>query len=343
MKWMIYGAYGYTGQLITHFAKRMGYSPVIAGRNHQKLHTFAEQVGLEARCFPLQTPAILEHLQDIDLVILCAGPFIETALPMVQACIKTGTHYLDITGEIAVFEQLYAFRQAAEEAGVILCPGVGFDIIPTDCIAARLKSQMPQATHLKLGFDSYASVSQGTLKTVLTQLAKGGIVRKDGQIKSVPLAYKVEEINFGNGRKTAMTIPWGDVSTAFYTTGVPNIEVYVPASPKQIKRLKRMNYFRWLFKLSFIRNWAFRALRTSELGPSLKEREQTPVWVWGEISDAEGQMITLREKVMNGYTLTSRGAVEVAIYILRNQLKPGFYTPSRLYGAKLIDRFLAEK
>src|SRR5690554_2630911 len=255
MKWMIYGAYGYTGELITHYAKRMGYSPILAGRNEAKLESFNDRVKLETRVFDLSEDALKEHLQDIDLVVHCAGPFEDTAEPMMRACIATGTHYLDITGEIDVFELAHSLRNEAEEAGVVLCPGVGFDVIPTDCIAARLKSQMPNATHLKLGFDSRSRMSRGTIKTSVQRLGEGGAVRKDSKIINVPLAYKTEEINFGDGKKLAMTIPWGDVSTAFYTTGVPNIEVYVPASPKLVKSLKRLNWFRWALGFGFVQNF----------------------------------------------------------------------------------------
>ncbi|RUO44335.1 hypothetical protein CWE15_03955 [Aliidiomarina taiwanensis] len=343
MKWLIYGAYGYTGELITHHAKRMGYSPILAGRNQGKLDTFAEHVKLEARAFDLSHDALVENLQDIDLVVHCAGPFSKTAEPMMHACIATGTHYLDITGEIEVFELAHQLHAQAEEAGIVLCPGVGFDVIPTDCIAARLKSQMPGATHLKLGFDSRSRMSRGTAKTSIEGLGKGGAVRKEGHIVSVPLAYKTEEINFGDGRKLAMTIPWGDVSTAYYTTGVPNIEVYIPASPKLVKQLKRLNRVRWLLRRRFVQTWLSKKAEKQPAGPEAKEREQHATWVWGEISNDQGETISLREKVLNGYSLTARGAVEVAIHVLRHQIKPGFYTPSRLYGAKLIDLFLADK
>ena len=343
MKWMIYGAYGYTGELITHYAKRMGYTPILAGRNAQKTHELAERVSLEARVFALNPDEIQKHLVDIDLVVHCAGPFEITAEPMIKGCIATGTHYLDITGELSVFELAHSLRKEAEQAGIVVCPGVGFDVIPTDCIAARLKSQMPNATHLRLGFDSRSRMSRGTSKTSVRRLAEGGAVRKDGKIVNVPLAYKTDTINFGDGSKLAMTIPWGDVSTAYYTTGVPNIEVYIPASPKLVKSLKRLNWFRWALGFGFVQNFMSKKIDKQPAGPEQKERDKNATWVWGEISNAQGETIVLREKVLNGYTLTARGAVELAIYVLRNQLKPGFYTPSRLYGAKLIDRFLAEK
>lgn len=343
MKWMIYGATGYTGELISHHAKRMGYRPVLAGRNKSKLEPFATRIDMPWRAFTLDdADTIASQLEDIDLVIHCAGPFEDTAEPMMRACLKAKTHYLDITGEISVFELAHSLRKQADDAGIVMCPGVGFDVIPTDCIAARLNAQMPNATHLALGFDSSSKMSRGTALTGLRRIHIGGAVRADGEIKNVPLAYHTRRINFGDGEKLAMTIPWGDVSTAFYSTGIPNIEVFVPASPKLVKRMKRLNLIRWAFRFSGLRKQLEKKVKQGPAGPDAKERESHYTWVWGEARNANGDVITIRQKVLNGYELTSRGSVELAIYVLRNQLAPGFYTPSRLYGAKLIDRFLVD-
>ena len=343
MKWMIYGATGYTGELIAHHAKRMGYRPVLAGRNKHKVETLATRVDMPWRAFALDDiDTVASQLEDIDLVIHCAGPFEDTAEPMMKACLKAFTHYLDITGEIEVFELAHSLRAAAAEAGVILCPGVGFDVIPTDCIAARLNAQMPNATHLSLGFDSSSRMSRGTALTGLRRLHKGGAIREDGTIKNVPLAYRTRRINFGDGEKLAMTIPWGDVATAFYSTGIANIDVYVPASPRLVQRMKRLNWVRRAFTFKTLRKQLEKKILQSPAGPDRQERNEHYTWVWGEARNAAGEVITIRQKVLNGYELTSRGSVELAIYILRNQLKPGYYTPSRLYGAKLIDRFLVD-
>ena len=343
MKWMIYGATGYTGELIAHHAKRTGYRPVLAGRNKSKVETLASRIDMPWRVFALDDiDTIASQLDDIDLVIHCAGPFEDTAEPMMQACLKAHTHYLDITGEIEVFELAYNLRAQAADAGIIMCPGVGFDVIPTDCIAARLNAQMPNATHLSLGFDSSSRMSRGTALTSVRRLHKGGAVREDGTIKNVPLAYRTRRINFGDGEKLAMSIPWGDVATAFYSTGIANIDVYVPASPRLVQRMKRLNWIRRAFALKALRKQLEKKIRQSPAGPDRKERHEHYTWVWGEARNTAGEVITIRQKVLNGYELTSRGAVELAIYILRNQIKPGYYTPSRLYGAKLIDRFLVD-
>lgn len=341
MRFLIYGAYGYTGKLIAQHAKKMGYNPVLAGRSKAKVQQLAERLELPWLAFGLDNhDEIVESLTDISLVINCAGPFSATAPPMIQACLSARVHYLDITGELDTFEYAHSQHQAAKDAGIVLCPGVGFDVIPTDCVAARLNALMPNAVSLKLGFDSRSRMSQGTAKTSVERLAIGGAVRENGVIKNVPLAYKAETIDFGDGEKYAMTIPWGDVATAYYTTEIPNIEVYIPASPTLVKRLRRLNWVRWLLGFKPVQNWLKKKVDQQPAGPDEKEREKHPTYVWGEISNAKGHTETLRVKVKNGYTLTAYGAVDICQFVLHHTPAGGYYTPSRLYGAKLLDKYV---
>ncbi|MGM0481863.1 MAG: saccharopine dehydrogenase family protein [Pseudomonadota bacterium] len=347
LSWMIYGAYGYSGALISAEAKKRGYSPVIAGRNASKLAALAEQLQLPTREFALEgeknsSEQIQQQLSGIDLVINCAGPFSHTAAPLMQACIASRTHYLDITGEIDIFEYAHQLHDSAQQSNVVLCPGVGFDVIPTDCVAARLNAQMPDATSLKLGFDSGSRMSRGTAKTSIERLGDGGAARIDGSIEQVPLAWKTQKIDFGQGEKMAMTIPWGDVSTAYYTTEIPNIEVYIPASPRLIKRLKRLNWVRWVFNWQWVQRKLKEKVDAQSAGPDDKERDNNPTFVWGEVRNALGDRKELRVKVKNGYSVTAEGAVDLALYILENKPQGGFYTPSRLYGAKLLDKYIID-
>ncbi len=249
-QWMIYGANGYTGELIAREAVRRGLAPTLAGRNQGKIDALAHELGLQARGFGLDdTKQASRQIEGHALVLNCAGPFSATAAPMMEACLKAGAHYLDITGEIAVFELAQSLDARAREAGIVICPGVGFDVIPTDCIAAMLKKQMPDATHLALGFDSRSGLSPGTAKTSTEGVGEGSKVRRDGKIVSVPLAHRVRYIDFGNGEKMAMTIPWGDVSTAYHTTGIPNIEVFVPATPTMVFGARMSTYMTPLLAL----------------------------------------------------------------------------------------------
>ncbi|WP_287830335.1 saccharopine dehydrogenase NADP-binding domain-containing protein [Idiomarina sp.] len=343
LRWLIYGANGYSGKLIAHKAVARGYHPVLAGRNATEIEHFAGALQLQHRVFSLSDPSqVKQQLIDIDLVINCAGPFSKTAAPLIQACISTATHYLDITGEIDVFEYAHSQSEAAKKAGIVLCPGVGFDVIPTDCLAARLYAQMPDATHLALGFDSASRMSRGTAKTSIERLGHGGAARIDGIVSSVPLAWKERRIDFGNGVKSAMTIPWGDVATAFYTTSIPNIEVYIPAPPKLIKRLRLVNWFRWIFKSRWIqKQLKAKVDQRDSSGPDENARKANPTYIWGEVKNKRGDTKSMRFKIKNGYTVTAEGGVEVALYILQHDALPGgYYTPSRLCGAKLLDSFI---
>ncbi|NKF23944.1 saccharopine dehydrogenase family protein [Solimonas marina] len=339
MKWMIYGANGYTGELIAREAVQRGERPVLAGRSAGKLEALASELGLEHRVFSLDDRSGLAGgLMGIDLVLHCAGPFSATSAPMIEACLAAKAHYLDITGEISVFEHAHAQHARAQAAGIVVCPGVGFDVIPTDCVAAALKAALPDATHLALGFDSRSGFSPGTAKTSVEGLAQGGKVRENGVIRSVPLAYHVRRIDFGDGEKLAMTIPWGDVSTAFHTTGIANIETFIPGSPSMIANAKRANYFRWLLGMTFVQNLIKARIAKTVKGPSAELRDKLITHVWGEARNAAGTTKTARIQVANGYALTVTGALAVIAHLDAQGAAGGAYTPSRLCGAGLVEQ-----
>lgn len=338
-KWMIYGANGYTGELIAREARRRGLTPVLAGRGEGRVAGLARELGFEHRVFDLEdNHTIGQQLDGISLVLHCAGPFSATSEPMIEACLQARAHYLDITGEISVFEHAQAQDARAQKAGIVICPGVGFDVIPTDCIAAALKAALPDATHLALGFDSRSGFSPGTAKTSVEGLGLGGRARIDGRISKVPMAWKVKKIRFGDEEKLAMTIPWGDVSTAWYSTGIPNIEVYIPVSERVVKSARLSNYVRPLLALSPVQNFMKKRIGKSVKGPNEAAREKLPTAVWGEVRNAAGQKKTARIKTANGYSLTVTGALAVSEYLLTKEVAGGAYTPSRLLGADLVTK-----
>lgn len=332
--WMIYGANGYTGALIAREAQRRGMSPVLAGRS-ASVKTLADELGLASKTFTVDAPDLARQIAGMKLVLHCAGPFSATARPMMEACMQAGAHYLDITGEVAVFELAASLDAAAKKAGVVLIPGVGFDVVPTDCVAATLKRALPDAYRLCLGFDSRSGFSPGTAKTSVEGLGQGGRVRKDGVITTVPLAYKTRRIDFGNGEKLAMTIPWGDVSTAYHSTGIPNVETYIPGSPSMVARLKRLNWIRPLLGLGFVQNY-LKGKAARMAGPDDATREKTPMYVWGDVENAQGEKRVARVQTPNGYTITVLAALGIVRHLLENQAAPGFRTPSRLMGADYV-------
>jgi short subunit dehydrogenase-like uncharacterized protein len=334
--WMLYGANGYTGELIAREAVRRDLKPVVAGRTAAKVERLASALGVQARTFELEdATAVKRGVDGAALVLNCAGPFSATAAAMMTVCLAAHVHYLDITGEIGVFEHSRTLDAAARAAGIVICPGVGFDVIPTDCVAATLKAALPDATHLALGFDSRSGLSPGTAKTSVEGLAQGGKVRQGGHIISVPLAYKTRRIDFGDGEKLAMTIPWGDVSTASATTGIPNIEVYIPCSPAMVAWAMRANRLKWLLGMGVVQNVMKRRIERTVRGPSAVKRDTQPTFVWGEVTNARGDKRTARIKTANGYSLTVTGALAVVEHLLTHDVPGGTYTPATLIGRAL--------
>ncbi|STX55635.1 saccharopine dehydrogenase [Legionella beliardensis] len=337
MEWIIYGANGYSGALIAREARARGMHPILAGRNEALVKKLADELELSYRIFGLNDiEEITQHLSNITLLLNCAGPFSKTSKSLIQACLNNHTHYLDITGEIDIFEYAQTCDNKAKEANILLCPGVGFDVIPTDCIAHMLKQVLPDAIQLTLGFDSKSHLSPGTTKTAIEGLAKGGRIRRNGQLIDVPLAYKTRSINFGNGEKLAMTIPWGDISTAYYSTRIPNIEVYIPASKRQIFIIKSINFIRWFFRFNFVQNW-LKKKAAYRNGPDAEQRKQS-TWVWGEVKNASGICKSARLKTANGYALTVTGSLMTVEFILNNNVKSGYTTPSLLLGDDAVTK-----
>ena len=329
---MIYGAYGYTGELIAREAHARGLRPILAGRSAARVASLAAEFDLPHRAFPLDAP----ELEDVDLVLNCAGPFSATAVPMIQACLLARVHYLDITGEIDIFEYAQTRSADAHAAGVVLCPGVGFDVIPTDCMARALAEALPDATHLTLGFETTMAMSPGTAKTTVEGLAHGGKIRRDGKIVTVPMGFRTRQIDFGQGPRTAMAMPWGDVSTAFHTTGISNIEVFIAVPPALLWGARAGNLLAPLLGLAPVQA-ALKRRAGAVAGPSAQARAGSPCHVWGEVRNAAGATRTARIRTANGYDVTVQGALAVVQKLLgRNEVDGGTFTPARLCGAGLI-------
>lgn len=332
-EWIIYGANGYTGRLMAHEARARGASPVLAGRNAQAIEALGAELGLETQVFSLDDPQALRAAIDgTRLVLHCAGPFSATSAPMLEACLEAGVHYLDITGEISVFENAHRHDEAAQRADVVLIPGVGFDVVPTDCLAARLVSRMPAATELVLAFEGGGGLSPGTAKTSVEGLAGGGRVRRDGRLETVPLAWKTRRVPFAHGERMAMTIPWGDVYTAYVSTGVPNIEVYMATPPAAIKRLRRLRWLRGLLGFGAVQRMLKGRVEKSVRGPSDEKRETSQSQLWGEARSSDGRTVSATMTTPNGYTLTVTAGLGIVEHLLANPVAGGFYTPSLLMG-----------
>ncbi|WP_375418000.1 saccharopine dehydrogenase family protein [uncultured Hymenobacter sp.] len=333
---LLYGATGYTGELLAREAVRRGLRPILAGRNAAAVRALAEALDLPWRACALDDAARLDTvLGEVACVLHAAGPFAHTSAPMVAACLRTGCHYLDITGEIDVFEALAGHDAAARAAGILLLPGVGFDVVPSDCLARHLKDRLPTANRLTLAFRGLGvGISHGTQATMLLGAGAGGTVRRNGALIPTPPAWKTRHIDFGSGPKLAVTIPWGDVATAFYSTGIPDVEVFMAASPSAVALLRASRYAGGLLSSGPVQR--FLQGRIPAGGPDATQRAQGRTQLYGEVSDKQGRRVAARLSGPEGYTLTVLAALHITEKVLRGDYQPGFQTPARCYGAGLV-------
>ena len=337
-QFLLYGANGYTGKLIAKLAATYNLQPILAGRTEANIKPLAAELQLPYRIINLDDKEQLENaLSEVKLVLHAAGPYVYTAKKMVEACLQTGVHYIDINGDISVFEMLKNYDAAAKEKNIMVMPGVGFDVVPTDCIALQLKNKMPDATHLKLAFASIGGgLSHGTAITMAGKIGEGGAARVNGKIVKKPLGQKGIWVNFGGKKIFVMTIPWGDVSTAYTTTGITNIETYTGIAPKVYRALKFQLAFNWLLRTGLVRNIIKKKIKAMPSGPSDEQRQKSSSLVWGEVNNASGSVLTACISCLDGYTLTAHSSLLISKKILEGNYKPGYQTPSGCYGEDLI-------
>lgn len=337
---MLYGATGYTGALIAQECARRGLQPVLAGRDAARLRLLADRLRLPHTVVALDNPAGLKQaLQGMTVVLHCAGPFSRTSAPMRGACMATGTHYLDITGEVDVFVAAHDDTERARTAGVLLCPGVGFDVVPTDCVSVSLKSAMPDATHLTLMFAGLDHLSAGTTVTSMEAIFRGAArVRQDGRIVDIPFGERSRMIDFGNGPERSFVIPWGDVATAGYSTGITNIEVHIPRASASARAIRALLPLRRLMAGPMARRVAHPLLRRLASGPSPARRARERARVWGEVRNAEGAVKRASLQTLNGYSLTILTAVLALEHVLQHEVPAGYCTPAELMGPDCLER-----
>jgi short subunit dehydrogenase-like uncharacterized protein len=339
-KILIYGANGYTGKLITQEAKARGIAVEIAGRNVQQIKELSDETNFPYHILKLTESSKLETLlKDFDTVLHCAGPFSETAIPMVEACIKSNTNYLDITGEIWVFEEVMKYHEQAQKASIALIPGVGFDVVPTDCLAGYLQKKLPSGKSLELAFvGSKTGMSRGTAVTMAKNIARGGFIRENGKIKNVPLAYEAKELEFPHRKQWCMTIPWGDLMTSYHQTRIPNIKVFSGASLKMINKIKNYRRLKFLLGIGWIQKLVRRKIENSVTGPNEENLKSGKTYLNGKIMDDEGNSFSAELITPEAYFLTAKTALVSALKLEKN-LSKGYLTPAQAFGVDFIMEF----
>jgi short subunit dehydrogenase-like uncharacterized protein len=337
-KILVYGSYGYTGQLIVAHAVKQGLELILAGRDENQLRAQAEKFNLGYRAFSLDSTAALDSaLQEVDAVLHCAGPFVLTFRQMAEACIRNKKHYVDISGEIEGFESLAKMDEDAKHAGVMLLPGGGFDVVPSDCLSAYTAGKLQNATSLNLYIKSIGSgVSRGTARSGIENSHRQGRIRRDGKIQTVPGAWHVKRVDFGRGASRVVSIGWGDVSTAYHSTGIPNITTYMGFPNAMINGLYLSRVIGPLLYMRPMKNflkWLIGILIPA--GPSKEKNKSGFSLMIAEVSDGT-KSVRAKLRTPEAYHLTALTSVDIMKRILASDYKVGFQTPSTAYGADFI-------
>jgi short subunit dehydrogenase-like uncharacterized protein len=336
-KLLIYGSYGYTGALVAKTAVDEGKSPVLAGRRAEAVEAQAVELGLDHQTFSLEHPTTIKQtVSDFDAVLNCAGPFSSTATPLIEACLESGTDYLDIAGQIDVLESIADRDEEAIEADITLLPAVGFDVVPTDCLAVYLADQVENPTHLRLALDGLQTFSPGTGKSMVEGLHRPGAVRENGEIRNVPSAWKSRMFMFDGTSEEAVTIPWGDVSTAFYATDIPNIETYATVPKYARKILKRSDRVTGVLGSQPIQKALTTLIDMVISGPTAAQREQNVTRIVGEVETDDGDQVSAHLQTPDPYDLTAQTAVESAYRVLDDETESGFLTPGEAFGSDYV-------
>jgi short subunit dehydrogenase-like uncharacterized protein len=335
--WLLYGAYGYTGKLLAEEAVRRGHRPLLAGRSAKKLVPLAEALGLEWADADLDdTAALGKTLRGARVVMHAAGPFRFTARPMIAACLEAGAHYLDITGEIPVFQHTFSQDAAARRREVALISGAGFDVIPTDCLACAVAERLSGADRLELAIAGVSRASAGTVKSSLESLPTGNRVRRDGKLVSIPFGAGARRIEFLDRERTALPIPWGDLETAYRSTGIPNITTYM-AFPQRAIPWLRFAYpvARLLLKLPFLRRLAAGLVGRVVHGPGEKLRQTGRSQAWAAASRPDGAQEVGWLETMEAYAFTAVAGVRCVEKLLDTH-QAGALTPAQAFGAEFV-------
>jgi short subunit dehydrogenase-like uncharacterized protein len=336
-RWLLYGASGYTGQLIAEEAVRRGHRPVLAGRSREKLLPLAERLGLELAPVGLEdVRSLVSTLEGLPLVLHAAGPFIRTSEPMVQACLAAGAHYLDITGEIPVFENTFHHDAEARARGITLMSGVGFDVVPTDCLARYVAEQVPGAHELDIAIALSSQASAGTAKSALEHLPSGGRVRRGGALLPWRMGQGVRRVRFSDSERTVVPIPWGDLVTAWHTTGIPNITTYMTL-PRGAARLLRFTYpvLKRMLAVDAVRHGAERLIESRVHGPNETARNENHTQIWAEARAADGRRAQAWLELPEGYAFTAVAAVRAVEEVLARKPQ-GALTPAKAFGADFV-------
>lgn len=334
---LIYGATGFTGRAISHEAKQAGLDFVVAGRNREKLMELAGQLDVPFITVGLDDAAGLDRaFDDVDIVINVAGPFVDTAQPVLEACLRTQAHYLDVSGEMSSFALASSYNNRARECGIMILPGVGFVNAPSDCLAAHLKKRMPDAEYLRFGFSKVDLVSRGTMRAMFSLVRRDVCIRRHSELVTVPVGRLERCFDFGEGPQMSAALSWADVITAYHSTGIPNIEAYAEMSVLLRGAYQLGSLYADPMRLPPARKLIDLAVKAWPEGPDSTARQDKRRVIVAEVQNRGRWTMSSRLTLPDGYSITPPIAIRALQKVLNGEIRKGFTTSAKVFGADFI-------
>lgn len=334
---LIYGANGYSGRQIVTAALARGLQPIVAGRNAGQIAAIGKELGLAHRSFDLSDrAAVKKGLAGVSVVLHCAGPFSATSTPMLDGCIAAGAHYLDITGEYEVMDAIAAREAELQRAGIMAMSGTGMDVVPSDCLAAHMKRRLPDATHLELYIRALERLSRGTTLTFVEHMGLPSLVRENGVLVERAAGADRRVMDFQGKRVKLVGLPWGDISSAWHTTGIPNIAVYMSLMPGAAPMMRLGGFFRGVLQRPAVQEFFMAQVRRWITGPDADYQAGQTCEFIAVATNAKGKQCRSYLQAKEGYAFTNESATEIAKRVLGGAAKPGFQTPGGLFGADFV-------
>jgi short subunit dehydrogenase-like uncharacterized protein len=267
-----------------------------------------------------------------------AGPFVHTAEPVAQACLEAGAHYLDISGEVDALSALSRLHGAARARGVMLMPGVGFDIVPSDCLGAHAAARVRNLRRLRVAVSGLELSSPGSLKTLAHELGRRTRVRRAGELVEIEPGALTREFDFGAGPRRCVAVSWGDLVTSPITTGANEVETYFELTWALAAIVQTNRQFGWMYRLPWVRDAMRGPLSSLRGGPTAEQMASRRAVIVVE-AEGDGPRVSHRLVTPEAYTLTAETAAVISARVLSGDSAPGFQTPGRIFGADFILRF----
>jgi short subunit dehydrogenase-like uncharacterized protein len=339
-KILIYGATGYTGRLIAERARNDRAALIVAGRNPDRVGALAAELQVPGRAVGIDEPRLLDELLvDVDVLINAASPFSQTTGPLIESCLRTQTHYLDITGELPTFQQAFSHHAAALARGIMIMPGVGLGIVASDCLAMHVAKRLPDAKYLRVGLLRPEAFSRGSFRSALGMGNSRVTIRRNGRLIPVSVGQLQRSFDYGGGDRESVAVSWADVFTAYHSTGIRNIEAYFEAGFASRTVYHLGANVLDAIRLAPVRRWLDTAAEAWPEGPTPQRREADKCIIVAEAEDSWRRLSSARLETPDGYSFTAESATAIAHRVTRGDFLPGFQTPAKVYGADLVLQF----